>query len=243
MPTDAQGVTRIAITPRAHVVTLLLEARTPSGETASLSTSVPIVPAALFAEKRGTQLQVISAHERAEAFVTLVSEKGRLLGAKVPLTNRPDGTAVGLLAIPELPKEPVWAVVGSELNQPSRSRVGWPLFGGPNEPAQTLDASDELLLDGYPKARAAETARRLRARRFALLGGVLGALLSVGSVLTRTMKSQRELGARLREQLDPEALERVAPRSRLRSALVILLILLGFLVTSMVLAWRLGRGL
>jgi hypothetical protein len=57
------------------------------------------------------------------------------------------------------------------------------------------------------------------------------------------MKSQRELGARLREQLDPEALERVAPRSRLRSALVILLILLGFLVTSIVLAWRLGRGL
>jgi hypothetical protein len=137
----------------------------------------------------------------------------------------------------------MWAVVGSEANDPSRARVGWPLFIGSPEPARTLDVHDALLLDGFAQARADEVSRRLRARRFALLGGILGALVSVGSILLRTVKSQRELGTRLREELDPEAFERVAPRARLRTGAILLLVLLGFLVSSLVLAWKLGRNM
>jgi len=235
---DARGLAVTTLAPREHVVTLRVRARTSAGF-GELTTSVPVVPGALLAERRGDRLLVASPIERERAFVTIVSEEGRWFGARVKLL--PDGRgARGELPFPALPEARLFAVVESERGFPSGTRVGWPLFEATDEPPLTLDARDALLLDGFAVATKSERERQLGVRRSALGVGLFGALVSIALVLVRVRRDRKRLHTHLAAQVDAETEARLAPATRLRAILAISLIVLGFVVVTVVVAWRLG---
>lgn len=239
--TDARGFGFASLTPLEHGVTLTVRA---SGSTdgAELTASVPVVPGALMAERRDRVLVLRSPIARSEAFVTVVSEAGRLLGARVPLQADAQGMASGSLDLPaELPAK-TWAVVESVRGAPSAERVGWPLFDPRGEPAVTFDARDALLLDGFPHARAQERDRQRTVRRIAVGIGLAGALFSAFSVILNARRQGRRLTAHLEAQLTLEGESSIGLAKPSRSGLwlAVALIALGFLLTAAVAAWRLG---
>jgi hypothetical protein len=237
--TDARGIARFMLTPTEHVVTARATVTASDGLRAELSFSVPVVPGAILIERRGNALQVRSPIEREEAFVSLVSEQGRWSGARVPLVAFGDGTAQGALELPALPGDgPYWAVAKSDPAAPSSVTVGWPLFAG-DEPAQTFDVGDRLLLDTEPAALARERDRRRSVRRLALAVGLLGALTSALSVVIATHRGRRAARAYLSAELGAEGGAELLPAQSARSLLSITLIVLGFFAIAAIAGWRL----
>ncbi|HWA76963.1 MAG TPA: hypothetical protein VG937_31730 [Polyangiaceae bacterium] len=236
--TDGRGIARFTLTPTEHVVTARANVTASDGLRAELSFSVPVVPGAILIERRGNTLQVRSPIEREEAFVTVVSEQGRWMGARVPLVAVGDGTAQGTLEVPTLPNEPLWAVAKSDPAAPSSLSVGWPLFAG-DEPAQTFDIGDRLLLDTEPTALARERDRRRGIRRLALAIGLLGAFVSALSVVVATRRGRKAARAHLSEELGPEGSAQLLPQQSVRSILSISLIILGFFAIAAIAGWRL----
>jgi hypothetical protein len=240
--TNAQGIAEVELTPSEHAVTLNATITLANGEVTHATTSVPVVPGAFVAEQRGEVLAIASPVERAEAFVTLVTEDARLFGARVPLDTDARGIARGELTLPaELEKlrgGGLWAVLESTRLAPRADRVGWPLFSVPGEPALTLDARDELVLDGFPAARERERTRQRRVGRAVIGIGLLGALASALAVLIRARREKRRFAAELDAELDPDAKARVVVASSRGEIVSIVLIFVGFVVTAAILAWR-----
>jgi hypothetical protein len=239
--TDEHGLAAATLTPFEHVVTLNARVAFGPGASADLTASVPIVPGASMAERRGDVLVVRSPVERSEVFVTLVSEAGRLAGARVPLRSEGNGMSNGTLALPaDLPAE-TWAVVESARGAPHGERVGWPLFAPRGEPAFTFDARDVLVLDGFPSATKRERDRQLAVRRIALAMGLGGAFFSALSVYLNARRESRRLTTHLDAQLAGEDGKTVLAKPvRGGVLLAMTLIALGFLLVAAVTAWRLG---
>lgn len=236
LTTDSRGVARTELQPQEHAVTLSIRAAEPgAGE---LTASIPVIPGALFAERRKERVWIASPVEREEAFVTFVSERGRWSSVRLPLQRNGRGGSEASLPMPkELPAES-WAVVSST-RVPTAARVGWPLFDS-DEPLVTLDAADVLLLDGFPAARARERQRQRRVMVWALAAGLAGAVVTVLSLLWSARRQRRWLDAHLSRQLGQTEAAQVAPPARLRTLLVTGSILLGFLLIALVTAWRLN---
>lgn len=236
--TDAQGIARVQLTPFEHVVALRIRAELPQ-EVVEWSPRLPVVPGAMLAHRSGDELRVSSPVEHAAAFVTLLTERGRLGGARVPLTPTGRGGATGVWPLPTLAQEPTWALVASGRASASEAVIGWPLFETADRPLETLEARDVLLADGFPQARQREHARRRRIHGFALGLALLGALFSVLGVTLSLRRGRGELDAHLSTQLDAESAARVLPRHSWRPPLAIALIFLGFVVVALASAARL----
>ena len=235
--TNGAGLARVSLTPREHIVTLRASLTGPDGARAELFTTVPVVPGAMVAERRGDELVIAAPSSRTSADVSIVSEAGRLFGARVAL--RPDAeVARGVMALPALGPERIWAVVSSDAAAPSPATIGWPLFEQQG-PSETFDAADNLLLDTLPQVSSEEHQRRQRVRRWALLIGLLGAVVNVAAFVGAAMVQRREGREVLSRELDDALAASILPRQRARSLLAIALIIIGFFVVVGLLAWRL----
>jgi hypothetical protein len=237
--TDSRGIATSVLTPREHVVTLRVIAETADGARGELYTSLPVVPGAMLAERHGDELVIMAPGERDHADVALVSEAGRLFGARVALSSYSDG-ARGVLRLPKLGDPPLWAVVQSDASAPSPSSLGWPLFDSPSAPTPTFDAVDIVLLDTEPRALAAERSRRRDVQRAALVIGLIGAVASVVALLTSTVLARRTSASKLDAELGSEVSAGVLPRQSWRSLVAIISIILGFFMIVGLLTWRLG---
>jgi hypothetical protein len=179
--TDAQGISGAWLRPLEHAVSVRVVVNDGTRE-GSWYGALPIVPGALLASLEPDGISVRSPVARERAYLTLVTERERFLGASVPLTPDPDGGASGrLLLAPGLlaraRAEPTWAVVSSELDKRSPGVVGWPLLSERNDPSLTFDVADRLLLDGREAALYDVLRLRRGRRRVAAL-----ALFGVGLV-------------------------------------------------------------
>lgn len=235
----AAGTAQSSLTPREHAVAIRGRVVLKEGAALEFDRVLPVLPGALYAERRGEQLRVASPVQRDEAFVTIVSEQGRHLGRRLRLRAEPGGTASAVLALPAHLPARCWAMVETIRHGPARERVGWPLFDVSAEPAMTFEAPDVLLLDGFGRARLLERARLARVRRAALIVAVFGALLSAAVVFTRARRQAERLNTHLDAQLDAESRSLVKSGQRFELYVAIFLILLGFATVWGVVSWRL----
>jgi hypothetical protein len=192
--TDADGRARVTVTPTEHAVSLVVRASKGSDE-GRFDGALPVIPGAIWVERSGEDLRVVSPIARDVAYATLVTETERLAGAAVALSSDGRGGAVGTWRMPPVPStaKPLWAVVSSEPDQHSMALVGWPLSGDTDEPPRTFDVPDRLLLDGAPAAFARDAARRQRARSLAALFAVCAMALAVVLLALRTRGARRDL--------------------------------------------------
>jgi hypothetical protein len=237
--TDARGNFVVTLRPTEHIVTLRVTVQTKEGQRGELFTSLPVLPGAILAERRGSELVVTSPIERASVDVSLVSEAGRWFGARVQLTQQGDGRALGSLTMPALPETRLWAVVSGDSALASTAAVGWPLFAEAPNAERTFDAVDRLLLDTRPALESAERARRRGVRRLALLLALLGACVSVASLLLASARARSSSLAELGRELGDGPSRALVPSGPLRALLTAGLLTLGFLLVTAIVAWRL----
>jgi len=238
---DARGLARIEVDNVEWSASVTVRARLRDGPALELSSVLPSVQGALYAEFEGNKLRVRSPVERNQAWLRLFSRDGRLLGARLALSPDGRGQSSGELALPQLPAGPLWAVVSGEPPIGGARIVGWPRTERATGPERTFDARDELLFDLGPANKGAERVRRRRLYTLAFVIGGVGAVLSILAVVRAEIAKAREFSAHLGDSLRPEEAERVAPQQRLRSALMVLLVGSGFLVLVALAAWQLLR--
>src|SRR5690606_1113875 len=86
LATDDRGRAELLVTPREHVVAL--EVKASRGERrARWYSTLPVVPGALHARREGKQLWIEAAVPKEAAFYSIVSERGRLSGGRVALSD------------------------------------------------------------------------------------------------------------------------------------------------------------
>jgi len=209
---------RLEVTPAAPTVQLDLEVRTAGGTLSAWRGAVPVVNGRLWVDPQPTpqgELRLRAATPKEEAFVSILGSEGRLWGARVSLTDEPQGFSSGSLALPALPPGPLAITVSSDLTEPADTTIAWPLRPelGSIDPAPL-----RLLADGLPAAIAVEQARQARARRPAY-GLVLAAgLFELFYLWRRGRETRRRLQDHLRRasktddgsELDPAAVTAVA---------------------------------
>jgi hypothetical protein len=234
--TDARGRARVRFEASELNPTVRVEARGDAGEQGAIDTGVPLVPGGFFAQVSGSELRVESAVERSEAFFSVVSDAGRVTGGRLELAPNGRGGSFATRTLPALP-HPSWVVVSSDVDQNSIATIGWPLDVGA-EPAQTFDVPDALWLDGLPAAFAREQARRSRVRWLSAAFIALAFTLSIVLLVMRVRAADRDISQHLREGLDAETAERVAPRRWLALLVALLSIALGFIALGLIVAAR-----
>jgi hypothetical protein len=231
------GPRRYVVTPREHAAVVVLRLRdgdaaaetpsaagtppagTPSTDgPAELDVSLAVVPGALFAELSDADLVVRSPVWHDRAYVAIVSDHERLLGAAVPLYPDGSGASGVLHGVSLRGTEPLWAVVSSEPELRSASLVGWPLRPlqvTEGEAPSTLDVSDVSLLDTVPGAVARELERERRVR---LLAGLIAAAAlgaAAAAIAARAASARVALTAHLDGAgTDRDATTRVAATGR-----------------------------
>lgn len=155
---------------------------------------LPVVPGSFWIKKENDALLLEAPILRSSVWYTFVTEKERLGGGRLPLTERADGTAVARLLASEIPKvEGLYLVLASDADGRSESTVGFPLAGQ----AQTFDAWDGYLLDGYRQAKLRADTKYRRVRW--ILGayaGLLG-LLTLWLFVLRVRRAERALAQAL----------------------------------------------
>jgi len=215
--TDSRGRARFVLRLREHGADVVLHAHPPGGEAVELPVELPVVPGALFARLVGCpgacRLEVTSPIVRSRAYVAIVSGTERLAGGAVDLAPDGAGGARGVLPLPALPRDtPLWAVVSSEPDLGSPSRVGWPIStSGDDEPRDTFDVADALLADGVGAALARDLARVRRVRALAAASAALSLVLTAVLVARRARAARRVLESHLEhEGADQETTSKVA---------------------------------
>ena len=243
--TDARGRAEVVVEPREHVIALGLKAEAPGGRTGEFYSTLPVVAGALEASLAGHRLRVASSIPLDRAYYAILTERARGPGGGLGLTPDGRGGSVGLVELPELPREPWWAVVSTDADLDSPATVGWPLGEAPRMAAReplAWSVPDRLLWDGLATAERAESRRR---SKIALLTmGFIGvsALLSVLLVVRRARAARHALEKHLGEQ-DPERMLNILPsRARFAFAVAVaaLCVTLGFLLLALLGALRLG---
>lgn len=159
---------------------------------------LPVKPGSIWVEpveskKSPVTLRFSSPTPRDHAYVSLLSERGRELGRRVPLEKQ-GGFHRGTTQL-ELPESEWHAVtVTSDPYEQSAASVTWPL--GTLEGQPELYPLD-LLVDGMPTAERIEVARAWSARRSALIVLAIAALLEVALLMLRSRAAGRALEAHL----------------------------------------------
>jgi len=230
--TNERGRARVVLEASELNPTLRIEAATDDGQSGLLDTPLPLVLGGFQAQVEGDQLRIESAVPRAEAFFSLVSERRRLAGGVIALTPNGRGGSVGTVRL-SVAEHPAWLVASSEVDQNSAAAIGWPLDSG-SEPAQTFDVPDVLLLDGLPAAFARESLRRSRVRWLTAAFIAVAFALSVVLLVLRVRAADRDISEHLRQGLEQELAERIAPRRLLPLLIAVLAILLGFVALGLV---------
>ena len=231
---------RLFVTPVEHAVSIFLTARVAEGTEARLDLAPAVIPGALHAALEGDALVVESPIVRERAYVAVVSESARVLGATVPLVPDARGGARGVLTVKALPPGPLWAVVSSEPELRSASLVGWPLVvSDSGEPATTFDVPDVLLLDSVGAALSREAARVHRVRALAATFSAL-ALALAGLLITRAARRARaDLEAHLeRAGADEDSTRRVADAGAWSVVVALLCLGLAAVMAAMYALWR-----
>ena len=230
--TDARGRAVLSLEATELNPTVRVEARANTGESGLIDTALPVVPGGFHGQLSATGVMVQSAAPRAQAYFSVVSDRGRVAGGVLALASNGRGGSVGSAALPALP-HPAWLVVSSDVDENSAAAIGWPLDVGA-EPAQTFDAPLVLLLDGLPAAFAREQARRSRVRWLSAAFIAVAFALSVVLLVVRVRAADRNISQHLREGLDPELVARVAPRRLLGLFAAVLTVALGFIALGLI---------
>ncbi|WP_437827697.1 hypothetical protein [Sorangium sp. So ce1153] len=226
---DARGAAELTLKPLAHAVELSLRATRPGSAPPGMRGSpgegtwegrMPVIPGAIWLDPGGLAgerpaLRLVSPAPKPRAYVSIGGERGRLLGAVVPLAPDGAGFFAGALALPDGPAlgagSVEWAVVASDPYEQGAGTVAWPLSpaAGPAPPRRVA-----LLADGLPAAEAREQARAWAARRAGL--AVLGATAVAQMVLLalRSRAARRRLEAHLAAASTDEDGTAGAPLSR-----------------------------
>jgi hypothetical protein len=195
---SAEGRLRYRVTPREHAAAVVVRPRRAPGS--ELDVSLAVVPGALYAELQGRDLVVRSPVVRGRAYVAVVSDRERVIGATVALD--PDGVgASGVLRDLPLPERvPLWAIVSSEPELRSASLVGWPIryaTAPASEPPRTFDVPDVLVVDTVAQALAGEAARERRVRLLAALIAAVALFASAAAVASRSSRARARLATHL----------------------------------------------
>lgn len=214
LATDAGGAATLQVKPLAHLVELTVRAArvdsrvdlrvagggpaSPGGDAADglWEGRLPVIPGAIWLDPAGLagarpELRLVSPAPSPRAYVSLEGERGRVLGAVVPLARDAAGFFAGTLPLPAQ-RGARYVVVASDPYEQGAGTVAWPLAATGAVAAPLRVA---LLADGMPAAEARERARASRARRAGL--AVLGAtaLAEMLLILVWSRGAQRRLEA------------------------------------------------
>lgn len=256
--TDEQGVARFEVEAVALTLDLEVEASDVTGRPDARGRwqgKVPIDHGAVFLEPAtliapgeadGTfpggevTLRFRSARSEGIVYASIVSDRGRLRGLSVPLTER-GGFGVAEVSV-SLPRSR-WlnVVTATDPFEQADSTVAWPLF-----PREGVTAAPRLalLVDGMPQAEQRELARAWAAKRSAVIVVAAAALLEVLLLIHRSRLAQRTLqehlvraaGAGDDDALSPEDREKLAragnPSASLLVGVFVVLVVLAFAVVA-----------
>jgi hypothetical protein len=229
--TDADGHAGFRLTPLEHTLAVTLVV-TDAGGTGEASFGLGVVPGALRGRLEGRTLVVESPVPREVAYVALVTERERLLGARLTLSPDEKG---GSSARFELPPglQATHAVVASDRDLRSPSSIGWPLAPAVT-PARTFDAVEALLLDGRPRAALHEKLRRERVRWVTGAFCAAALLIELALLVALTRSSDRALDAHLaRSGVAGDDAHKLAPKRSPAVVIALALVALGFLVVAL----------
>lgn len=231
LTTDSAGLAELILTPREHVMALAVEATL--GELrAKWYSTLPVVPGALHARREGAELVIEAPVPKEAAFYSIVNERGRHAGGRVPLSDDGRGGAMARVAWPRAVETPAWAVVASEPDMNTVAAVGWPIDA--TAPERSFDAREELWLDGLPQAYATSLERPRRARLLA--GAFAGLALALAVVLFtgRVRAADRNLATHLSEAAEGDVERFGGRQSVLTLVTAVLCIALGFVLVGLV---------
>jgi hypothetical protein len=231
--TGGRGRVIFRIQPEEHTVRVHVGVDD-HGSRSDGSFGLGVVPGALRATLEGRNVLVESPVPREVAYLALVTERERLIGARLTLKPDRGGTSSARFELPA-GLEPTHAVVASDRDLRSSSAVGWTLAPrADGTPERTFDAVDALLLDGRPRAAHRERLRRDRVRYTTAALCALLLLIEMLLLISITRSSDRRLEGHLSGAGvgDAEA-ERVAPRRSSALFVALLLVALGFLVVTL----------
>ena len=230
LTTDEHGLVSFPLTPAEHVVTLAVQAE--SGKRrANWFSTLPVVPGALHASLQGRVLQLVSPVPRDAAFVSLVSERARLFGARIEFAPGADRGVRANIPLPTDLAQPAWAVVSSEPDMNTLAAVGWPLSA---QVSQTFDARDVLLFDGLSQAYEKSHERPRLARRLAGVFALCALALAAVLITARVRAVDREIQGRFDELAPREPRRFVQQRPVLTLLTALLCIALGFVLVALI---------
>lgn len=205
----------VVITPRAPAAELDVALSRDGTELVAWSGPIDVVPGRMWIDpNHDGELRIRSAVPRDEAYVSLLSPTGRFWGGRVALSTDDGGASRGAVALPELPKGSVVALVSGEPNEPETSSAPWPLRGEPLAGGRV-----QLVGDGMPVALRAEKERRQSARRPAYALIVAAGIFELFYLFWRTRRSRRRLEVHLAQHTGGEV---TAAQSFPLTALVLL---------------------
>lgn len=202
--TDLNGEATLRIQPTWHSVELQIEATDPASapgaapeprETSTWDGSLPVKPGAIWLSLDRAQRTVVSPAPRDRAYVSGLSDRGRVFGAVVPLVKNEAGLFEGTLPVEDLARLRVQAVtVAGDLQEVGSGTVTWPLEGT----AAVVNAPRvELLLDGVPLAERLEKKRAGSARLASVGVALVAAVFEAVLLVLYSRASQARLAAHL----------------------------------------------
>lgn len=165
---DEEGRARFGVTPTAHAAEIEVNAAL-GGDTGHFEGRLSIMPGALWLEPAAPEAvtrRIVSPVAREVAYVSVATARSRIFGAAVPLSPTEEGFSEGILDLSPalsslLRRDPVVVTVATSAGFDGAATVGWPL-SPPHDPFSAVSQpfADVLLLDGMPRAEAAERERR-----------------------------------------------------------------------------------
>lgn len=220
--TNEAGVATVRVTALAHHVDLAIAASVEALR-ARWEGTLPVIPGALWIDPAnvlaGGALSIVSAAPRQRAYLSLWTEEGRVHGATVPLSRDDRGFFRGTAEVPRLDAKLAHATIAGDPLEQGSGTVAWPIR--PAEGAVSGARAMDLLMDGFPAAKAREQKRAWAARRSGLVLLGLAALAEMLLLLVQSRASQRRLEAHLSQASAPDARDRglsAADREKLMSA-------------------------
>jgi hypothetical protein len=245
--TDDDGYAWIRVLPTFPTATLQIQALSELDETGAFDCILPVRIGALWLDPAKLTSKIVfvaSPVPHRHAFLTFFSEKARLMAFSIPLENDQAGGAFGSIALPSMPKEPIWLLVSPDPPGVGETDlVAWPITIEGSEPQEAAKVSTPLIGDGIPSAIQTSKNRVRLARLRAMV--VLAIAAAIETLLIGLVVRQSQ--HRLRTQLDSltaedrELIPSLHGGSRLWIGMLLgsLLVALGFSALALVL-WMSG---
>lgn len=218
---DANGEASIVLTPTWHSVELRISAASqvehgePQG---SWQGGLPVQPGALWLRMRGDVAEVLSPVPRDRIYVSALGERGRVLGAIVPVQKDASGFYVGTLPLADVTR--LGAAAMTLAGDPEELGSGTVTFPIARTVAVKEPPRVAMLIDGVPFAERIEKKRAALARMVSVGVAFLAAVFEAILLVLVSRESQAKLAAHLAaasEDADDRAAAArmtVAPASR-----------------------------